>query len=127
MKAMVLTRPGLGRVEALEIDKPRPGPTQVLVRVLTCGVCRTDLHVVDGELPQPAIPVVPGHEIVGHVEAVGRDVTSLDPGTRVGIPWLGWACGKAIDDCGNVFEADDGITLVPADSQSVDVLSSVLT
>jgi propanol-preferring alcohol dehydrogenase len=94
MKAMVLTRPGLGRVEALEIDKPRPGPTQLLVRVLTCGVCRTDLHVIDGELPQPAIPVVPGHEIVGHVEAVGRDVTSLGPGTRVGIPWLGWACGK---------------------------------
>lgn len=89
----MLTRFGRGYVEAVETEKPTAGPTSVLVKVLACGVCRTDLHVVDGELPNPAIPIVPGHEIVGRVEAVGRDVNALVPGTRVGIPWLGWACG----------------------------------
>ncbi len=93
MRAMTLTRFGLGRVEPVETGKPVPGPTDVLVKVLACGVCRTDLHVVDGELPNPAIPVVPGHEIVGRIEAVGRVVTTHVPGTRVGIPWLGWSCG----------------------------------
>jgi propanol-preferring alcohol dehydrogenase len=63
------------------------------VKVLACGVCRTDLHVVDGELPEATIPIVPGHEIVGRVEAIGRDVTTHVPGDRVGIPWLGWTCG----------------------------------
>ena len=90
---MALTRPGLGRVEAVEIDRPTPGAAEVLVRVLACGVCRTDLHVVDGDLPDPTIPIVPGHEIVGRVEAVGRDVSNHAVGDRVGIPWLGWACG----------------------------------
>jgi alcohol dehydrogenase, propanol-preferring len=90
---MSLTRFGLGRVESVETAKPTPGPAGVLVKVLACGVCRTDLHVIDGELPHPAIPLVPGHEIVGRVEAVGRDVTTLVPGDRVGIPWLGWSCG----------------------------------
>jgi len=93
MKAMVLPRLGGGRLEAVERDLPVLGPNQLLVKVLACGVCRTDLHVVDGELPNPAIPIVPGHEIVGLVEAVGSGVTMLSPGTRVGIPWLGWACG----------------------------------
>jgi propanol-preferring alcohol dehydrogenase len=93
MKAMTLTGSGLGHVQPLETEKPVPGPTEVLVRVLACGVCRTDLHLVDGELPNPTIPVVPGHEIVGRIEAAGRDVTTLAPGTRVGIPWLGWSCG----------------------------------
>lgn len=93
MRAMTLTRFGSGRVELVETAKPRPGPTGVLVKVLACGVCRTDLHVVDGELEKPAIPIVPGHEIVGRVEAVGRDVTTLALGNRVGIPWLGWSCG----------------------------------
>ena len=93
MRAMVLTRAGLGHVESLEIEKPAPGPSDVLVKVLACGVCRTDLHVIDGELPNTAIPIVPGHEIVGRVEAVGRDVTTHAPGDRVGIPWLGWSCG----------------------------------
>jgi propanol-preferring alcohol dehydrogenase len=90
---MVLTRARLGHVESLEIEKPAPGPSDVLVKVLACGVCRTDLHVIDGELPNTAIPIVPGHEIVGRVEAVGRDVTTHAPGDRVGIPWLGWSCG----------------------------------
>jgi alcohol dehydrogenase, propanol-preferring len=93
MKAMTLTGCGLGHVQPLETEKPVPGPTEVIVRVLACGVCRTDLHLVDGELPNPTIPVVPGHEIVGRIEAVGQEVTTLVPGTRVGIPWLGWSCG----------------------------------
>jgi propanol-preferring alcohol dehydrogenase len=93
MKAMALTAAGAGHLDGVDVAAPVPGPTDVLVKVLACGVCRTDLHLVDGELPRPRIPVVPGHEIVGRVEAVGRDVTSLAPGTRVGIPWLGWSCG----------------------------------
>ena len=90
---MALTEPGRGRLESIDAAKPTPGPSDVLVRVLACGVCRTDLHVVDGELPDVAIPIVPGHEIVGRVEAVGRDVTEHAAGDRVGIPWLAWSCG----------------------------------
>jgi alcohol dehydrogenase, propanol-preferring len=90
---MALTRIRLGHVEQVEAQKPAPGPSDVLVKVLACGVCRTDLHVIDGELPNPSIPVVPGHEIVGLVEAVGRNVSTHVPGDRVGIPWLGWSCG----------------------------------
>jgi propanol-preferring alcohol dehydrogenase len=90
---MALTRTGRGRVEAVELDKPVPGPSDVLVKVLACGVCRTDLHVVDGELPDTVVPIVPGHEIVGLVEGVGGGVTAHAPGDRVGIPWLGWSCG----------------------------------
>jgi propanol-preferring alcohol dehydrogenase len=93
MKTMSLIQFGRGHVDSVETDTPVPGPTEVLVKVLACGVCRTDLHVVDGELPNPTIPVVPGHEIVGRVEAIGPDVTALVPGTRIGIPWLGWSCG----------------------------------
>jgi propanol-preferring alcohol dehydrogenase len=93
MKAMSLLQFGRGRVDSVDISTPIPGPTDVLVKVLACGVCRTDLHVVDGELQHPTIPVVPGHEIVGRIEAVGREVTTLAPGTRIGIPWLGWSCG----------------------------------
>jgi len=90
---MALTRAAAGHLDAIEIDTPRPAPGQVLVRVLACGVCRTDLHVVDGELPDPAIPIIPGHEIVGRIEAVGDNVSGHAIGDRVGIPWLGWACG----------------------------------
>ena len=98
MKAMVLPRFGLGHLEPVERKLPVPGPSEVLVKVVACGVCRTDLHVVDGELPNPTLPIVPGHEIVGRVEVVGRDVTAVAPGERVGIPWLGWSCG-ACDFC----------------------------
>jgi len=94
MRAMVLTRPGDGKVEPVDVAVPTPGRGEVLVRVLACGVCRTDLHVVDGELPNPAIPVAPGHEIVGRVERIGDHVTRFAPGERVGIPWLGWSCGE---------------------------------
>jgi propanol-preferring alcohol dehydrogenase len=93
MLAMALTRPGSGLVEALDIPTPSPGPGEVLVRVTACGVCRTDLHVVDGDLRGHKRPITPGHEIVGHIERVGAGVEQLQPGTRVGIPWLGFACG----------------------------------
>jgi propanol-preferring alcohol dehydrogenase len=91
---MALTRPAAGEVEAVDVEVPSPGPSEVVVRVLACGVCRTDLHVVDGDLPEPSIPLVPGHEIVGRVEAVGEQVETLVPGDRVGVPWLGWSCGE---------------------------------
>jgi len=91
MRAMVLDRPGAGLV-LRHIARPRPGPGQVLVRVGACGVCRTDLHVVDGELQHPRLPIVPGHEIVGRIVERGAGVDLLE-GQRVGIPWLGWTCG----------------------------------
>ena len=72
---------------------PAPGPDQVLIRVAACGVCRTDLHVADGELPDPKLPLVLGHEIVGMVAQIGERVEDFAPGERVGVPWLGWTCG----------------------------------
>lgn len=72
---------------------PTPGPGEVLIRIAACGVCRTDLHVVDGELEHPTLPLVPGHEIVGHVAALGEGVTTLRLGQRVGVGWLGHTCG----------------------------------
>jgi propanol-preferring alcohol dehydrogenase len=90
---MALTRAGAGAVEAATREVPIALPGEVLVRVRACGVCRTDLHIVDGELPPPELPVIPGHEIVGVVEVVGDGVTHLAVGDRVGIPWLGYACG----------------------------------
>ena len=92
MHAMVL-RHLKAELEWCELPDPVPGPHEVLVTVGACGVCRTDLHVVDGELPAPRLPIIPGHEIVGRVAAVGPEVTTLLPGQRVGIPWLGHTCG----------------------------------
>ncbi len=89
---MVLDRPGTP-LHLEERPTPRPGPGQALLRVLACGVCRTDLHVRDGELPDPRLPLVLGHQIVGTVEAVGAGA-ALAPGTRVGVPWLGSTCGS---------------------------------
>ena len=94
MKAMVLTRPGARELEASDRELPVALPGELLVKVLACGVCRTDLHVVDGELPDGEIPLIPGHEIVGVVEQVGDGVTAFNVGDRVGIPWLGYACGE---------------------------------
>lgn len=91
MKAMVLDRPG-ERLRLVDRPIPEPGPGQVLVRVSVCGVCRTDLHLVDGELERPRLPIIPGHEIVGYVAATGRDVSVFETGDRVGIPWLGSTC-----------------------------------
>jgi propanol-preferring alcohol dehydrogenase len=92
MRAMILERPG-EPLRSVELPMPAPGPRQVRVRVAACGVCRTDLHVVDGDLARPKLPIVPGHEIVGHVDALGPGVTGLSPAERVGIPWLGHTCG----------------------------------
>jgi propanol-preferring alcohol dehydrogenase len=92
MHAMVLDAPGQAlRREARPV--PEPGPDQVLVKVAACGVCRTDLHVVDGELTEPKLPIVPGHEIVGAVAATGARVERFDIGQRIGVPWLGHTCG----------------------------------
>jgi alcohol dehydrogenase, propanol-preferring len=84
MRALVLGAPGMP-LEERDLPVPEPGPGQVLVQVAACGVCRTDLHIVDGELPDPKLPLVLGHQIVGRIEGSGE---------RVGIPWLGWACGE---------------------------------
>jgi propanol-preferring alcohol dehydrogenase len=92
MHAMILERPG-EPLRPVELPTPAPGPGQVRVKVAACGVCRTDLHVVDGDLTEPKLPIIPGHEIVGYVDAVGPGVTRLSPGERVGIPWLGHTCG----------------------------------
>jgi len=92
MRAMVLERAG----EPLALNRlpvPEPGPGQLLVRVQACGVCRTDLHVVDGELTEPKLPLIPGHEVIGTVVGHGPQVERFPEGTRVGIPWLGWTCG----------------------------------
>ena len=92
MHAMVLRKFGQ-KLEWLELPDRLPGPGEIRVRVLACGVCRTDLHVVDGELPDPKVPIIPGHEIVGRIDALGADVRGLRIGERVGIPWLGHTCG----------------------------------
>lgn len=92
---MVLHRPRTLLVET-EIPIPRPREDQILIRVTACAVCRTDLHVVDGELPDPELPIVPGHEIVGRVEEKGEKVHGLDVGDRIGVPWLGSTCGECM-------------------------------
>jgi propanol-preferring alcohol dehydrogenase len=93
---MVLTRPGAGELEAAERELPIALPGELLIKVRACGVCRTDLHVVDGELPDVEVPLIPGHEIVGIVEQVGDGVTDFQVGDRVGAPWLGHACGQCV-------------------------------
>ena len=93
MRAMIMKRSRQPLVASV-VDDPIPGPTQILLRVHACAVCRTDLHIVDGELARPKPHLVPGHEIVGRVVAVGREVSGFDPGDRVGVPWLGWTCGE---------------------------------
>lgn len=92
MKAMVLEKPG----EALkfrEIDQPVPSPDQLLIKVSVCGVCRTDLHILDGDLDEPGLPLIPGHQIVGTVEKVGNETSRFKIGDKVGVPWLGETCG----------------------------------
>ena len=90
---MVLERPG-APLRLLELSDRRPMAGEVSIRVAACGVCRTDLHVVDGELPNPKLPIVPGHEIVGRVDMIGAGVSALAVGQRVGVPWLGRTCGE---------------------------------
>jgi propanol-preferring alcohol dehydrogenase len=93
MRAMLLERPGAPLREA-NLLRPAPGPGQILLEVLACGVCRTDLHVADGELPDPKLPLVLGHEIVGRVLEPGPGASRFRVGDRVGVPWLGWTCGE---------------------------------
>ena len=94
MRAMVLEAPRSPLRWNDQREMPRPAPHEILIRVRACGVCRTDLHLVDGELPDPKLPVIPGHEIVGTVESKGEDVSRYRVGDRVGVPWLGWTCGE---------------------------------
>ena len=93
MRAMVLDAPKLP-LQLRNLPKPRPEPGQLLLRVSACAVCRTDLHIVDGELPATKLPLIPGHEVIGRVEEIGRDVKKFRENDRVGIPWLGWTCGE---------------------------------
>lgn len=102
MRAMVLDEP-LKPLQLREIEVPQPTDGHVLVEINVCGVCRTDLHVVDGELTEPKLPLVPGHQIVGKVAALGRNVESLEIGDRIGVPWLGGTCGHC-RFCGNGLE-----------------------
>src|SRR5512135_2775893 len=89
MKAMLLEAPR-SPLRLFSLAVPAPGPGQLLLKVRACAVCRTDLHVVDGELPHPKLPLVPGHEIVGVVAEVGAQVERFKHGDRIGVPWLGW-------------------------------------
>jgi len=93
MKAMQLAAPGTP-LKLVDLPMPRPAPDEIVLRVLACGVCRTDLHVVDGELTQGKMPIVPGHEIVGSVAEKGSAVERFAAGDRVGVPWLGHTCGR---------------------------------
>lgn len=92
MQAMILESPR-APLRGVRLPRPQPGEGQILVRVCACAVCRTDLHVVDGELSQPRLPLVPGHEVVGRVVETGPHAERFKPGDRVGVPWLGWTCG----------------------------------
>jgi propanol-preferring alcohol dehydrogenase len=92
MQALVLKQPGAA-LEWTELADRAPATGEIRVRVSACGVCRTDLHVLDGELPDIRLPIIPGHEIVGRIDAIGDGVKGLQPGQRVGIPWLGYTCG----------------------------------
>jgi propanol-preferring alcohol dehydrogenase len=93
MRAMILEKAGTPLVPKLSAPL-KPGPGQVRIKVSACAVCRTDLHVVDGELTEPKLPIVPGHEIIGRIAELGHGVEGPPIGTRVGVPWLGWACGR---------------------------------
>ncbi|MDZ7848601.1 MAG: alcohol dehydrogenase catalytic domain-containing protein [Owenweeksia sp.] len=93
MKAIILTEQRESLKEQ-EVAKPTPNPDQVLIKVKACGVCRTDLHVVDGDLPKPKLPLIPGHEVIGEVVELGENADRWKVGDKVGMPWLGYTCGK---------------------------------
>src|SRR5213080_5208072 len=95
MRAMVLEKPRQ-RLMLLDVAKPKPDAGQLLVRLSACAICRTDLHIVDGELPDPKLPLIPGHQIVGRIEQVGTGVEKFSIADRVGIPWLGWTDGECV-------------------------------
>src|SRR5437016_2771080 len=93
MRAMVLEKPQHA-LQLRDVPKPKPARGQLLVRVATCAVCRTDLHIVDGELPDPKLPLILGHQIIGRIEEIDAKVNGFSIGDRVGIPWLGWTDGE---------------------------------
>ena len=93
MRAMVFERPGYP-LQLRNVARPDPGPGEVQLAVAACGICRTDLHVVDGDLTEPRLPLIPGHQIVGRVTALGDGVTGIEPGQRMGVPWLGGSCNQ---------------------------------
>ena len=95
MRAMLFETSGQP-LRLADLPTPKPGAGQFLIRVFACAVCRTDLHVIDGELRQPKLPLIPGHEIVGTIEAKGDGAERFEIGDRVGIPWLGWSCGECV-------------------------------
>ena len=95
MHAMIFAGVGLP-LQHVEVADPVAGPGQVRLQVHACGVCRTDLHIVDGELGKPKLPLVLGHQIVGTVRELGPGVSRFSPGQRVGVPWLGWTCGECV-------------------------------
>jgi len=95
MRAMVLDKPRRP-LQLRDLPEPKPVAGQLRVRVSTCAVCRTDLHVADGELPNPKLPLIPGHQIVGRIEQIGEGIEGFSIGERVGIPWLGWTCGQCV-------------------------------
>ncbi len=94
MYAMVLDSPGAPLRSDERTEAPRPGPQEISIEIRACGVCRTDLHIVDGELAHPKLPLIPGHEIVGRVASVGSEVSGYRRGDLVGVPWLAWTCGE---------------------------------
>ena len=97
MKAMSFSAPALVECRPLHLTEspvPKPGPGQVLVRVTACGVCRTDLHIIEGDLPPRKSPLVPGHQVVGSVEKLGHEVEGFEIGARVGVPWVHRTCGS---------------------------------
>ncbi|OHC70790.1 MAG: alcohol dehydrogenase [Rhodocyclales bacterium RIFCSPLOWO2_02_FULL_63_24] len=107
MRAMILDRPGTP-LRMADLRVPAAARGTLLIEVEACGVCRTDLHLIDGELPNPVLPVIPGHEIVGRIAAIGAGVTGFLVGERVGVPWLGWTCGECefcIDGRENLCDA----------------------
>jgi propanol-preferring alcohol dehydrogenase len=93
MRAMILEKAGTS-LRLKDTPIPEPSPLQVLIKVSACGVCRTDLHIMDGELASPSLPLIPGHQIVGTVDKSGTAVRLFKPGDKVGVPWLGWTCGE---------------------------------
>jgi alcohol dehydrogenase, propanol-preferring len=93
MRAMVLNEQGKP-LEMKELEKPEPGPGQLRLKVRACGICRTDLHVMDGDLDEPELPLVMGHQIIGVVDAIGEGVEGISEGQRMGVPWLGYSCGE---------------------------------
>src|SRR5271156_796536 len=93
MRAMLMEKPRQ-KLKYTEVENPIPKPNEILIKVSACGMCRTDLHVVDGELKNPKLPLIPGHQIVGTITELGQEVRHLKIGMRIGVPWLGSACGK---------------------------------